>query len=31
VRLTGPVPIQDEEFATLKKNAALRNTIGVAD
>jgi hypothetical protein len=27
VRLTGPVPIQDEEFATLKENA-LRNTIG---
>jgi hopanoid biosynthesis associated RND transporter like protein HpnN len=26
VRLTGPVPIQDEEFATLKENAA-RNTI----
>jgi len=26
VRLTGPVPIQDEEFATLKENAAL-NTI----
>jgi uncharacterized protein len=27
VRLTGPVPIQDEEFATLKQNA-LRNTVG---
>jgi hopanoid biosynthesis associated RND transporter like protein HpnN len=27
VRLTGPVPIEDEEFATLKENAA-RNTIG---
>jgi hopanoid biosynthesis associated RND transporter like protein HpnN len=27
VRLTGPVPIQDEEFATLKENA-LRNAIG---
>jgi uncharacterized protein len=27
VRLTGPVAIQDEEFATLKENA-LRNTIG---
>jgi hopanoid biosynthesis associated RND transporter like protein HpnN len=27
VRLTGPVPIQDEEFATLKQNA-LRNTAG---
>jgi hypothetical protein len=27
VRLTGPVPIQDEEFATLKENA-LPNTIG---
>ena len=26
MRLTGPVPIQDEEFATLKENAA-RNTI----
>jgi hopanoid biosynthesis associated RND transporter like protein HpnN len=27
VRLTGPVPIEDEEFATLKQNA-LRNTVG---
>jgi uncharacterized membrane protein YdfJ with MMPL/SSD domain len=27
VRLTGPVPIEDEEFATLKHNA-LRNTVG---
>jgi uncharacterized protein len=27
VRLTGPVPIQDEEFATLKENAAL-NPVG---
>jgi len=27
VRLTGPVPIQDEEFATLRENAA-RNMIG---
>jgi hypothetical protein len=27
VRLTGPVPIEDEEFATLKESAA-RNTIG---
>jgi uncharacterized protein len=27
VRLTGPVPIEDEEFATLKENAAL-NSIG---
>jgi hopanoid biosynthesis associated RND transporter like protein HpnN len=28
VRLTGPVPIQDEEFATLKEGA-LENTIGM--
>jgi hypothetical protein len=27
VRLTGPVPIEDEEFASLKQNA-LRNTVG---
>ncbi len=30
VRLTGPVPIADEEFATLKENAVLNTTITIA-
>jgi hopanoid biosynthesis associated RND transporter like protein HpnN len=30
VRLTGPVPIQDEEFATLKENAELNAAVSLA-
>jgi hypothetical protein len=30
VRLTGPVPIQDEEFATLKENAGLNAIVSLA-
>jgi hopanoid biosynthesis associated RND transporter like protein HpnN len=30
VRLTGPVPIQDEEFATLKENAELNALVSLA-
>jgi hypothetical protein len=30
VRLTGPVPMADEEFATIKENAALNATVTVA-
>jgi hopanoid biosynthesis associated RND transporter like protein HpnN len=30
VRLTGPVPIQDEEFATLKENAELNAIVSLA-
>src|SRR5215208_5038126 len=30
VRLTGPVPIQDEEFATLKENAELNAMVSLA-
>jgi len=30
VRLTGPVPIQDEEFGTLKENAALNAIVSMA-
>src|SRR3979411_2020665 len=30
VRLTGPVPIADEEFGTLKEGAALNATITIA-
>jgi hopanoid biosynthesis associated RND transporter like protein HpnN len=30
VRLTGPVPMADEEFATIKENAALNATVTIA-
>jgi hopanoid biosynthesis associated RND transporter like protein HpnN len=30
VRLTGPVPMNDEEFATIKENAALNATLTIA-
>src|SRR5579872_992451 len=30
LRLTGPVPLEDEEFATIKENAALNGTVTIA-
>ncbi len=30
LRLTGPVPLEDEEFATIKENAALNATVTIA-